>query len=149
MLRPNRLMKRLPLVLLFTAIAAAQSSDRGLLQAREKVWRAWFDGDAATLQAMVPPDTLVMSLGDENWRHQKDVLAASAKFHAEGGKLVRLEFPRTEVQHYGDVAIIWSSYIAETETQGKRSIDAGRITEIFVRRDGHWTNPGWHTDAGK
>jgi len=136
-------------LLFFIAVAAAQQPDRDLLQAREKVWRAWFDGDATTLQAMVPPDTIVMSVDDQNWRHQQDVLAASAKFHAQGGKLVRLEFPRTEVQHYGEVAIIWSSYLAETETQGKRSIDAGRITEIFVRRDGHWTNPGWHTDAGK
>jgi ketosteroid isomerase-like protein len=149
MLRPNRLMKLFAVALFFAAFAGAQSPDQDLLQAREKVWRAWFDGDAATLQALVPPDAIVMSVGDENWRHQKDVLAASAKFHAEGGKLVRLEFPRTEVQHYGDVAIIWSSYMAETETQGKRSIDAGRITEIFVRRDGRWTNPGWHTDAGK
>jgi ketosteroid isomerase-like protein len=138
----------LPVLLLIT-FAAAQSHDQDLLKAREKVWRAWFEGDADTLQAMVPPDTIVMSVSDEKWRHQQDVLAASAKFHAEGGKLVRLEFPRTEVQHYGDVAIIWSSYLAETETAGKRSIDAGRVTEIFVRRNGHWTNPGWHTDAGK
>jgi hypothetical protein len=32
---------------------------------------------------------------------------------------------------------------------GKRSISSGRATEIFVRRDGRWTNPGWHTDAEK
>ena len=147
--RPTRLMKLFAFALFFAATAVAQPPDQDLLQAREKVWRAWFNGDAATLKAMVPPETIVMSVDDKNWRHQQDVLAASAKFHAEGGKLVRLEFPRTEVQHYGDVAIIWSSYIAETETQGKRSIDAGRITEIFVRRDGRWTNPGWHTDVGK
>jgi len=148
--RPIRLIAKLFVpVLLFVAATAAQQPDQDLLQAREKVWRAWFDGDAATLKAMVPPDTIVMSVDDKNWRHQQDVLEASAKFHAEGGKLVRLEFPRTEVQHYGDVAIIWSSYLAETETQGKRSVDAGRITEIFVRRDGSWINPGWHTDTSK
>ena len=26
---------------------------------------------------------------------------------------------------------------------------SGRVTEIFVLRDGHWTNPGWHTDTEK
>jgi hypothetical protein len=31
---------------------------------------------------------------------------------------VRLEFPHTEVQHFGDVAIVWSQYLAETETNG-------------------------------
>ena len=107
--RPTRLMKLFAFALFFAATAVAQPPDQDLLQAREKVWRAWFNGDAATLKAMVPPETIVMSVDDKNWRHQQDVLAASAKFHAEGGKLVRLEFPRTEVQHYGDVAIIWSS----------------------------------------
>jgi hypothetical protein len=37
------------------------------------------------------------------------------EFHATGGKLVRLEFPRTEIQHLGDVAIVWSGYVVETE----------------------------------
>ena len=60
-----------------------------------------------------------------------------------------LNFPRTEVQHFGDVAIVWSQYLAETETNGKRSLDSGRITEIFVRRNGQWTNPGWHADAAR
>lgn len=136
-------------VLLFIAIAAAQPQDHDLLQARESVWRAWFNGDAATLQTMVPSDTIVMSGGEAKWKHQSDVLDTSAKFHADGGKLLRLEFSRTEVQHYGDVAVVWSDYLVETETQGKRSTDAGRVTEIFVRRNGHWTNPGWHTDSGK
>ena len=29
------------------------------------------------------------------------------------------------------------------------SASSGRVTEIFVLRDGHWTNPGWHTDTEK
>jgi len=48
-----------------------------------------------------------------------------------------------------NVAIVWSQYLAETETNGKRSLDSSRITEIFVRRNGQWTNPGWHADAGR
>jgi ketosteroid isomerase-like protein len=120
-----------------------------LLHARETVWRAWFAGDTKTLEELVPPESIVMSGGEEKWKNQADVLRSAAKFHANGGKLVRLEFPHTEVQHFGDVAIVWSQYLAETETNGKRSLDSGRITEIFVRRHGQWTNPGWHTDSGK
>jgi ketosteroid isomerase-like protein len=130
-------------------LAAQKPDDAELLRARETVWRAWFAGDTNTLKELVPPETIVMSGGEEQWKHQPDVLRTSAEFHAKGGKLTRLEFPRTEVQHFGNVAIIWSTYVLETEVDGKRSPDSGRVTEIFVWRDGHWLNPGWHTDAGK
>ena len=62
---------------------------------------------------------------------------------------MRLEFPRNEIQRFGDVAIIYTQYELETEVGGKRSVSAGRATEIFVRRNGEWTNPGWHTDSAK
>ncbi len=71
------------------------------------------------------------------------------EFHARGGKLIQLEFPRTEVQHFGNLAVVWSTYALEIDVDGKRSPDSGRVTEIFVWRDGHWMNPGCHTDAGK
>ena len=90
-----------------------------------------------------------MSGGEAQWKHQSDVLRSSAAFHAKGRKLIQLEFPRTEVQHFGNVAVVWSTYALEIEMNGKRSQDSGRVTEIFVWRDGHWMNPGWHTDAGK
>jgi hypothetical protein len=136
---------------LITAQSCAQNqNDEQLLHVRETVCRAWFAGDTKTLEELVPPAaSVVMSGGEEKWKNQADVLRGAAEFHANGGKLVRLEFPRTEVQHFGEVAIVWSQYLAETETNGKRSLDSGRITEIFVRRHGQWTNPGWHTDAGK
>lgn len=41
-------------------------------------------------------------------------------------------FPHTEVQHSGDVAIVWSSYVVETEVDGRRSSSSSRVTEIFV-----------------
>jgi ketosteroid isomerase-like protein len=129
--------------------AAQNPDDRELLHARETVWRAWFAGDTNTLRQLVPPETVVMSGGEEQWKHQSEVLRTSAEFHAKGGKLLQLEFPRTEVQHFGNVAIVWSSYVLEIDVDGKRSPDSGRVTEIFVRRNGHWTNPGWHTDTGK
>lgn len=125
------------------------ASDNDLLRARESVWRAWFAGDTKTLEELVPPETIVMSGGEKEWKHQNDVLRSSAEFHSKAGKLIRLEFPRTEIQHFGDVAVVWSTYILETEVDGKRSSGSSRVTEIFVYQHGHWTNPGWHTDEEK
>src|SRR5208282_5709654 len=113
-------------------LSAQKQNDEKLLRARETVWRAWFAGDTKTLEELVPADTIVMSGGEKEWKHQADVLRSSAEFHSKGGKLVRLEFPRTAVQHFGDVAIVWSSYVVETEVDGKRSSSWGRVTEIFV-----------------
>jgi hypothetical protein len=130
--------------------AVSRADDRGdLLKVREQVWRAWFANDKPNLEKLVPPDTLVISSGEEKWKHQAEVLQSAADFQAAGGKLVRLEFPRTEMQRFGDVAVIWSQYIVETEMNGKTSISSGRVTEIFVFRNGQWTNPGWHTDSEK
>ena len=130
-------------------LAAQKQDDAELLRARETVWRAWFAGDTNTLKDLVPAETIVMSVGEEQWKHQADVLLTSADFHAKGGKLIQLEFPRTEIQHFGNVAVVWSTYALEIEVDSKRSSDSGRVTEIFVWRDGHWMNPGWHTDPGK
>ena len=128
----------------------AGTEDRdAILKAREAVWRAWFAGDIPTLQRLVPAETIVISGGEEAWKHQAEVLQSSEAFHASGGKLVKLEFPHTEVQRFGDVAVTWSTYRLEMEMKGKRSVDAGRATEIFMLRDGQWVNPGWHTDSGK
>jgi Domain of unknown function (DUF4440) len=120
-----------------------------LLRARQTVWRAWFAGDIKRLEELVPAETIVMSGGERKWKRQSDVLRSSAEFHSKGEKLVRLEFPRTEVQRFGNVAIVWSSYVVETEVDGKRSLGTSRVTEIFVWQHGRWTNPGWHTDEEK
>jgi uncharacterized protein DUF4440 len=134
---------------LIVSAAQTSASNDELLKVREQVWRAWFAGDTKTLEELVPPETIVMSGGEEKWKNQDDVLRTAGEFHAKGGKLIWLEFPRTEVQHFGDVAIIWSSYLVEVELDGKRSSSASRVTEIFVWQHGRWTNPGWHTDAEK
>jgi ketosteroid isomerase-like protein len=97
----------------------------------------------------VPPETIVISSGEPQWKHQSEVLQSAVDFQAQGGRLVRLEFPRTEIQRFGDVAILYSQYIVETEMKGKRSVSSGRATEVFVLHNGQWTNPGWHTDAEK
>ena len=136
------------LVMLTGSSRASSAEERSeILKAREAVWRAWFANDTKTLQKLVPPDTIVISAGEENWKTQAEVFQAAAEFQKQGGKLIRLDFPRTEIQRFGNVAVLWSKYLVETETNGKRSLTSGRVTEVFVRRHGQWTNPGWHTDS--
>lgn len=97
-----------------------------LLKVREQVWRARFQGDAKTLEKLVAPGTFVISDGEDKWKNQNDVIHASVEFHNKGGRLIRLEFPHTDVQRFGDVAIVWSSFLLETEMDGKRSSSVGR-----------------------
>ena len=124
--------------------------DQGnLMQVREAVWRAWFADDVPTLKRLVPADVITISAGEKEWKHQAGVFSSAAKFHADGGKLVRIAFPHTETQRYGNVAILYTTYGVETEMKGKRTVSAGRATEIFVMHDGRWFNSGWHTDGEK
>jgi len=135
-------------VLIGSSFASTSTDDRSeILKVREAVWRAWFANDTKALQKLVPPDTIVISADEEKWKTQAEVFQSAADFQKEGGKLIRLEFPHTEVQRFGNVVIIWSKYLLETETNGKRSLISGRVTEVFVLRHGQWTNPGWHTDS--
>ena len=128
--------------------AQAQNDDQLLLGVRASVWRAWFEGNLGLLKTLVPPGSIAINSGSKQWDTQAEILQSSADFHKSGAKLVRLEFPRTEVQHFGDVSVIYSDYLYETEQNGERQVHSGRATEVFVLRDGRWTNPGWHTDAG-
>jgi len=128
------------------ALRAQKQDNAELLQVREAVWRAFFANDTKTLADLVPPETISLGPGKDGWENQADILRDAADFQAKGGKLIRLEFPRTEVRRYGDVAVTYSEFLYEIELNGKRSVTTGRAMEVFVLRDGRWTNPGWHTD---
>jgi len=120
-----------------------------LLDAREAVWRAWFAGDRATLEKLIPEETVTIDAGHNDWSNRQTIFDGSARFAKGGGKLIKLEFPKTEIQMYGLTAIIYSSYSYELEQGGQRSTHSGRITEVFVNRKGQWVNPGWHMDNEK
>ncbi len=120
-----------------------------LLADREAVWQAWFTNDQERLAALLPSDLVAINSGDTTWQGRAAVLAAAQAFAKSGTKLVRLDFPRTEQQVYGDVAILYSRYEAQLEQNGRRSVLAGRATEVFVWRDSLWQNAGWHLDSGR
>jgi len=120
-----------------------------LLDAREAVWRAFFAGDRATLEKLIPEETLAIEAGEDKWSNRQTILDSSAQFAKNGGKLLKLEFPKTEIQVYGFTAVVYSNYAYELETGGQHINQSGRVTEVFVLRNGQWVNPGWHMDNGK
>jgi ketosteroid isomerase-like protein len=120
-----------------------------LLDAREAVWRAYFAGDRAALEKLIPEETIAIDAGSGAWTNRKAIFGGSEQFASSGGKLVKLEFPKTEIQVYGNTAILYSNYSYELETGGQHYQQSGRVTETFVWRKGQWVNPGWHMDSGK
>jgi ketosteroid isomerase-like protein len=121
-----------------------------LLDAREAVWRAYFANDRATLEKLIPEETVTIEAGDNNnWSNRQIILDGAAQFAKSGGKLVKLEFPKTEIQLYGLTAVVYSNYGYELEMGGHAIYRTGRVTEVFVLRNGQWVNPGWHMDSGK
>ena len=120
-----------------------------ILASREKVWRAWFANDRATLEKLIPEEVIAIDNGSEGWSNRAAVFASAQRFAESGGKLVRLEFPKTEIQVYGNTVLVYTTYVYETEVKGQRATVSGRATEMFVRRGDELVNVGWHMDAGK
>ena len=120
-----------------------------LLDAREAVWRAYFAGDRTTLEKLIPEETITIEAGDNTWSNRQTILEGAERFARSGGKLVKLEFPKTEIQLYGFTAVVYSNYAYELETGGQHINQTGRVTEVFVLRKGLWVNPGWHMDSGR
>jgi hypothetical protein len=133
-------------ILLFQAQSLTPVERKALLEAREAVWRSFFSNDRAALERLIPEETITMDPGSPEWGSRQSVLEGAARFAQSGAKLVRLEFPKTEIQRYGSVAIVYSTYRYELEEHSKRTPFSGRVTEIFVMRDGRWVNPGWHME---
>jgi hypothetical protein len=132
-----------------TALAIGPGLRERILAAREKVWRAWFANDRATLEKLIPAEVIAIDNGGESWSDRAAVLAGAQRFAESGGKLVKLEFPKTEMQVYGNTVLIYTTYVYETEVNGKRTTASGRATEMFVRRGDDLVNVGWHMDSGK
>src|SRR5712691_3419667 len=67
-----------------------------LLDAREAVWRAYFAGDRPKLEKLIPEETIAIE--DNNWSNREEVLDSAVQFAKSGGKLLKLEFSKTEIQ---------------------------------------------------
>lgn len=112
-----------------------------LLKVRDGVWYAWFGGDEAALRKVLPAETIVSD--DKGWTTRDGTIKSSVEFAKTGGRLVKVEFPRTDIQSYGATAILYTTYAYEIESAGKRSSETGTALEVFVRRDSGWVHSGW------
>jgi hypothetical protein len=119
-----------------------------LLEARETAWRSFFQKDPAVVERILAPELIAIQQNSDRWDNRSRLIALAKAMNEQGVQLLRLEFPRTEIQLFGDTAILYYTYIFETGLKGKSVVDGGRGTEVFVRRDGKWIDVGWHLDNG-
>jgi hypothetical protein len=120
-----------------------------ILAKRDAVWKAWFANDRPTLDKLIPEEAIAINSGSKEWSNRAAILEGAKAFADSGAKLVKLEFPKTEIQAYGNTVLIYTSYIYETERNGQRTTTSGRGTEMFVRRGDELVNVGWHLDDEK
>lgn len=118
-----------------------------LLGVRAAVWRAYFTGDEGTLLDLLPPDFIAIDPSGPIAPGREGQVEGLRAFRDSGGRLVALDFPVTEVQLLGDVAVLYTTYVVELATPHGPERLAGRATEVFQRRDGRWVHPGWHLDT--
>jgi hypothetical protein len=127
-------------------VAAKQTIDPEVLTAREAAWRAYFGGDVKTLGNLLPEEFIGIGMNDGPFTDRAKTLDGARAFREGGGRLVRLAFPETQAQRYGDVVVLYGRYEAVIFSEGAERTLRGRLTETFVRRDGKWVHPGWHLD---
>lgn len=114
-----------------------------LMRAREAVWRAYFAGDRDALTKLLPPELITIEPGSSTFGTLTSTLEGSRSFAAGGGKLTRITFPSTEIQVYGNTAILYTSYDMDLLSGGQTRNERGMATEIFVFKGGQWLNTGW------
>jgi Domain of unknown function (DUF4440) len=127
-------------------VAAGAAIDPEVLVAREAAWRAFYDGDVKALGEVLPEEFIGIGMNDAPFADRAKILDASRAFHERGGRLVRLAFPETQAQRFGDVVVLYGRYEVVFQSGGAEHTRRGRLTEMFVRRDGKWLHPGWHLD---
>ena len=120
-----------------------------ILEKRDAVWKAWFANDRPTLEKLIPEEAIAINSGSKEWSNRAAIFAGAKGFADSGSKLVKLEFPKTEIQAYGNTVLIYTTYVYEIEKDGKRTTTSGRGTEMFVRRGDELVNVGWHLDEDK
>lgn len=118
-----------------------------ILDTRDAVWKAWFANDRSRLDKLIPEEAIGINAGSKEWADRAAILAGAKAFADSGAKLVKIDFPKTDIQVYGNTVLVYTTYIYETEdNKGARKTVSGHGTEMFVRRDDELVNVGWHLD---
>lgn len=118
-----------------------------LLEVRKAVWVNFFSGDTLSLRRVLPPELVAMGAGDSGWRSLESVLASSARFKNDGGRLIDVRFDSSQVHNVGTTTVMFSRYTLVTaDGAGRATTIKGRATEVFVRAGGRWVHTSWHLD---
>jgi hypothetical protein len=134
-----------------SSLAADVPSDKvraELLTAREVAWRSFVQKDPAVVEGILAPELIAIQENSGRWENRERLVELAKSMGERGVQMTRLEFPRTEIQLFGDTAILYYTYIMEQKLGANTAVSAGRGTEVFVRRKGRWVDVGWHLDSG-
>jgi ketosteroid isomerase-like protein len=126
-----------------------EAERRELLSVRRLVWDSYFSNDQVQLEKLIGEDFLTINPGEEHWQDKAEFLGGAQGFAGNQGKLVSLTFPKTEIQEFGGVAILYSIVHITMKTGGKLESLNCRSTEVFQKRDNQWVNTGAHVDSGR
>jgi len=114
---------------------------------RRAVWVDWFSGDTVALRRSLAPELVAISPGALNWQTLDESIAGSAKFKADGGRLVSVAFDSSMIHRFGDAVVMFSHYrVITAGSQGQRT-QKGRATEVFISSNGRWVHTSWHLDV--
>jgi hypothetical protein len=114
-----------------------------VLAVREAAWRDFF-GNPDKLAAVLTDDFIGLG-SDGPWRNRAETVDDSRGTVAAGTRLVRVTFPRTDFQRYGDVVIIYTTYELQLANGTEAlPLQKGQATEFFVWTGTRWMHNGWH-----
>jgi hypothetical protein len=123
------------------------SNDDSLLTTRRLVWIAFFSNDQNKLKELLPGNLVAAGEDNPPWKSRDEILHDAADFASHHGKLRTLNFSHVRVQHFHEVAVVYSEYSLTGEWSEQTFNRSGKAMEVFVFQRGHWTNTGWQIDA--
>src|SRR5206468_886764 len=98
---------------------------QSLLEAREHVWKAYFNNEREYLEQALPQELIAIDPGNDKFSTRDSILRGAERFAQSGSKLVNIEFPETETQTYGSVVQVYSTYVLELQTPKGPSRESG------------------------
>ena len=91
-------------------VTASAAIDPEVLAAREAAWRAYFGGDVKALGDLLPQEFIGISMDETPFSNRAQTLDGARAFREGGGRLIRLAFPDTQAQRFGDVVVLYGRY---------------------------------------
>jgi hypothetical protein len=123
------------------------ATDDSLLITRRLVWTAFFSNDQNKLKELLPENLVAGGEDNPPWRSREEILHDAADFAAHRGKLHTLSFSHVRIQHFHEVAVVYSEYSLTGEWSEQPFNRSGNVMEVFVFHRGQWTNTGWQINV--